>query len=43
MHLNPMELAFVLMTRSGRVSYEDLKRRDPDFIQQYELATDSHG
>jgi anthraniloyl-CoA monooxygenase len=43
MHLTPMELAFVLMTRSGRVSYEDLKRRDPAFISQYELATDSLG
>jgi anthraniloyl-CoA monooxygenase len=43
MNLNPMELAFVLMTRSGRVSYDDLKRRDPAFIQQYELATDSPG
>jgi anthraniloyl-CoA monooxygenase len=43
MHLSPMELAFVLMTRSGRVGYEELKRRDPAFIQQYELATDLHG
>ena len=42
MHLSPLELAFSLMTRSGRVSYEDLKRRDPEFIRQYE-ATDSHG
>ena len=41
MHLRPIELAFSLMTRSGRVSYEDLKRRDPDFIRQYE-ATDLH-
>ena len=42
MHLSPLELAFSVMTRSGRVSYEDLKRRDPDFIRQYE-ATDLHG
>ncbi len=42
MHLSPMELAFVLMTRSGRVTYEDLKRRAPEFINQYELATDLH-
>ena len=35
MHLSPMELAYTLMTRSGRVSYEDLKRRDPDFIRRY--------
>jgi anthraniloyl-CoA monooxygenase len=43
MHLSPLELAVSLMTRSGRVTYEDLKRRDPDFIQRYESATDSHG
>ncbi len=36
MHLSPLELAFSLMTRSGRVRYEDLKRRDPEFIRQYE-------
>jgi anthraniloyl-CoA monooxygenase len=40
MHLSPIELAYVLMTRSGRVTYDDLKRRAPDFIQQYEAATD---
>ena len=39
MHLNPLELAFSLMTRSGRVTYEDLKRRDPDFIRAYESAS----
>jgi anthraniloyl-CoA monooxygenase len=36
MNLRPIELAFSLMTRSGRVSYEDLKRRSPEFIAQYE-------
>jgi 2-polyprenyl-6-methoxyphenol hydroxylase-like FAD-dependent oxidoreductase len=36
MHLSPLELAFTLMMRSGRVSYEDLKRSDPEFIQRYE-------
>jgi len=36
MHLSPMELAFMLMTRSGRVTYEDLKRRDLEFIRLYE-------
>lgn len=40
MHLNPIELAYVLMTRSGRVSYDDLKRRDPAFIREYQLTTD---
>lgn len=38
LHLSPLELAFTLMTRSGRVTYEDLKRRDPEFITQYESA-----
>ena len=42
MHLSPMDLAYSLMTRSGRVSYEDLKRRDPEFINQYE-SHGSHG
>jgi anthraniloyl-CoA monooxygenase len=36
MHLNPMELAFSVMTRSGRVTYDDLKRRDPEFIREYD-------
>jgi anthraniloyl-CoA monooxygenase len=36
MSLSPMDLAFSVMTRSGRVSYDDLKRRDPGFIEGYE-------
>ena len=42
MHLSPIEIAFSLMTRSGRVTYEDLQRRDPQFIDRYEkrLSTD---
>ena len=36
MHLGIEELAFSLMTRSGRVSYDDIKRRDPEFIARYE-------
>ncbi|MFN2516548.1 MAG: FAD-dependent monooxygenase [Pyrinomonadaceae bacterium] len=35
-HSSPMELAYSLMMRSGRVDYEDLKQRDPDFIARYE-------
>jgi anthraniloyl-CoA monooxygenase len=35
MHLTPLELAFSVMMRSGRVSYEDLKKRDPEFIHKY--------
>ena len=38
MGLSPIELAYALMTRSGRVDYEDLKRRDPVFIAEYEEA-----
>jgi len=38
MHLSPMALAFSVMTRSGRVTYEDLKKRAPEFIQAYEAA-----
>jgi len=36
MHLSAIELAFALMTRSGRVDYDGLKRRDPEFIARYE-------
>ncbi|HJT67421.1 MAG TPA: FAD-dependent monooxygenase [Pyrinomonadaceae bacterium] len=39
MHLSPMELAFSVMMRSGRVTYEDLQKRDPSFIEAYEAAT----
>ena len=41
MHLSPMELAYVLMMRSGRVSFDDLKRRAPDFINQYEQSVNN--
>jgi len=36
MQLSPVELAFSVMTRSGRVTYDDLKRRDPEFIRKYD-------
>ena len=35
MHLSPMDLALSVMMRSGRVSYEDLKKRDPEFIHKF--------
>jgi len=35
MNLTPIELAHTLMTRSGRVSDEDLRRRDPSFIARW--------
>ena len=36
MHVSPMALAFSVMTRSGKVTYEELKKRDPEFIRQFE-------
>jgi anthraniloyl-CoA monooxygenase len=36
MHLSPLELAYALMTRSGRVDPEKLRLSDPDFIAAYE-------
>ena len=41
MHLSPVELAYVLMTRSGRVTYDDLKRRSPEFINQYNQSVNN--
>ena len=39
LHLTPIELAYLLMTRSGRVDHETLRRRDPQFIGRYDAAT----
>src|SRR6266550_2308147 len=36
MHLKPVELAYMLMTRSGRVDRESLRRRDSGFVAAYE-------
>jgi anthraniloyl-CoA monooxygenase len=38
MHLKPIQLAHVLMTRSGRVSLESLRARDPEFVARYEQS-----
>ena len=38
MHLDPVNLAFSLMTRSGKVDFDSLRRRDPDFVAAYEAA-----
>jgi anthraniloyl-CoA monooxygenase len=38
MHLAPIELAYVLMTRSGKVDRESLRRRDPEFVAAYEAV-----
>jgi len=34
--LSSWELAYSVMTRSGRVTLEDLRTRDPEFVRQYE-------
>jgi anthraniloyl-CoA monooxygenase len=34
--LTPIEVAYALMTRSGRVDRESLRRRDPEFVAAYE-------
>ena len=36
MHLMPIELAYSLMTRSGRVDDAELRKRDPDFMSSYD-------
>jgi anthraniloyl-CoA monooxygenase len=38
MHLAPLPFAYSLMTRSKRINYENLKRRDPAFIADYDRA-----
>jgi anthraniloyl-CoA monooxygenase len=38
MPLSPLPFAYSLMTRSKRIDYENLKRRDPAFIAAYERA-----
>jgi anthraniloyl-CoA monooxygenase len=37
-HLAPLDFAFSLMTRSKRIDYDNLKRRDPRFIAAYDAA-----
>jgi anthraniloyl-CoA monooxygenase len=36
--LEPVQFAFSLMTRSRRVTYESLKRRDPAFVAEYDAS-----
>jgi len=36
MHLEPIALAYKLMTRSKKIDYEKLKQRDPEFIAAYD-------
>ncbi len=39
MHLDPLALAYELMTRSKRISIESLRRRDPAFFAAYEMQS----
>ena len=41
MHLAPLPFAYSLMTRSKKIDYENLKRRDPQFIAAYDAAMNS--
>lgn len=36
MHLSPVEIAYSLMKRSGRVDDEEIRKRDPEFLGRYE-------
>ena len=36
MHLDPLPFAYKLMTRSKKIDYEKLKKRDPEFIAAYD-------
>jgi 2-polyprenyl-6-methoxyphenol hydroxylase-like FAD-dependent oxidoreductase len=38
MSLSPLPFAYKLMTRSKKIDYENLKKRDPQFIAAYEAA-----
>lgn len=39
MHLKPLELAYSLMTRSGRVDHSEIRKRDPAFIEAWDAAS----
>jgi anthraniloyl-CoA monooxygenase len=36
LHLSPLDLAYEIMTRSGRIDRENLERRDPAFVAAWE-------
>jgi len=38
MHLDPVLLAYDFLMRTGRVRHEDLRRRDPEFLERYLTA-----
>lgn len=41
MSLDPVSFAYDYMRRTGRVSHEDLKQRDSDFVAKYEALCDT--
>jgi anthraniloyl-CoA monooxygenase len=41
-HLPPLELAYSLMSRSGRVNDEELRKRDPEFMARFEQGRRSN-
>ena len=42
-HLDPIPLAYKLMTRSKKIDYEKLKQRDPEFIAAYDAWSQKAG
>jgi hypothetical protein len=38
MAVDPLELAYQIMTRSKKIDRENLRRRDPAFVAAYERA-----
>ena len=42
-HLDPLPFAYSLMTRSKKITHENLKRRDPAFIAAYEKGMRDEG
>lgn len=42
LHLDPVPFAYRLMTRSRRVGYQRLRRRDPAFIERFEAWKAEH-
>jgi anthraniloyl-CoA monooxygenase len=42
MRLEPIPFAYKLMTRSDRINYEKLKKRDPHFIAAYDQWCQTH-
>ncbi|HKP84780.1 MAG TPA: FAD-dependent monooxygenase [Blastocatellia bacterium] len=41
MHLDPLPFAYKLMTRSKKIDYDKLKKRDPEFIAAYDRWKDN--